>query len=60
MLVGPHTYRHAVSVFRANESAMTAEGWMTDRTGGVRVSQRIAAPASATFSRQSSGATNPV
>ena len=45
-LVGPHTYRHAVSVFRANESAMTAEGWMTDRTGGVRVSGRIAAPAS--------------
>ena len=45
-LLGPHTYRHAVSVFRANESAMTAEGWMTDRTGGVRVSQRIANPAS--------------
>ena len=46
MLVGPQTYRHAVSVFRANESAMTAEGWMTDRTGGVRVSQRIADPSS--------------
>ena len=45
-LLGPHTYRHATSVFRANESAMTAEGWMTDRTGGVRVSQRIADPAS--------------
>ena len=45
-LVGAATYRHAVSVFRANESAMTAEGWMTDRTGGVRVSGRIAAPAS--------------
>ena len=25
---------------------MTAEGWMTDRTGGLRVSQRIADPAS--------------
>ena len=46
MLVGPQTYRHAVSVFRANESAMTAEGWMTDRTGGLRVSQRIADPSS--------------
>ena len=46
MLIGPQTYRHAVSVFRANESAMTAEGWMTDRTGGVRVSQRIADPSS--------------
>ena len=45
-LVGPHTYRHAVSVFRAAESAMTAEGWATDRTGGLRVSGRIAAPAS--------------
>ena len=45
-LVGAATYRHAVSVFRAPESAMTAEGWMTDRTGGVRVSGRIAAPAS--------------
>ena len=44
-LLGPQTFRHAVSVFRANESAMTAEGWMTDRTGGVRVSGRIAAPA---------------
>ena len=45
-LVGPHTYRHMVSVFRAPESAQTAEGWARDRTGGVRVSGRIAAPAS--------------
>ena len=46
MLVGAAVYRHMVSVFRAPESAMTAEGWMRDRTGGVRVSGRIAAPAS--------------
>ena len=46
VLVGPQTYRHAVSVFRASESAMTAEGWARDRTGGLRVSARIAAPAS--------------
>ena len=46
MLVGAAVYRHMVSVFRAPESAMTAEGFATDRTGGVRVSGRIAAPAS--------------
>ena len=46
VLVGAATYRHAISVFRSDESAMTAEGWATDRTGGLRVSGRIAAPAS--------------
>ena len=45
-LVGAATYRHMVGAFRSNESAQTAEGWASDRTGGVRVSGRIAAPAS--------------
>ena len=45
-LVGPHTYRHMAGVFRANEDSMTAEGWLMDRTGGVRTSRRIADPAS--------------
>ncbi len=45
-LVGPHTYRHAAGVFRANEDSMTAEGWLMDRTGGLRTSRRIADPAS--------------
>ena len=44
VLVGAATYRHAISVFRSDESAMTAEGWARDRTGGLRVSGRIAAP----------------
>ena len=30
MLVGAATYRHMVGVFRAPESAMTAEGWATE------------------------------
>ena len=57
MLIGPQTYRHAVSVFRANESAMTAEGWATDRTGGVRESQRRVSrhPLPTISSKQSSG-----
>ena len=45
-LVGPHTYRHAAGVFRANEDSMTAESWLTTRTGGLRTSRRIADPAS--------------
>ena len=43
-LVGPHTYRHAAGVFRANEDSMTAEAWLMDRTGGVRTSRRIGDP----------------
>ena len=43
-LVGVQTYGHMAGVFRANEDSMTAEGWLTDRTGGVRTSRRIAAP----------------
>ena len=31
--------------FRANEDSMTAEGWLSTRTGGVRTSRRISAPA---------------
>ena len=45
-LVGPHTYRHAATAFRANEDHMTAESWLTLRTGGLRTSRRIANPAS--------------
>ena len=43
-LVGPHTYRHAAGVFRANEDSMTAESWLRERTGGLRTSRRIADP----------------
>ena len=45
-LVGVTTYTHMAGTFRANEDSTTAEGWLMDRTGGVRTSRRIAAPAS--------------
>lgn len=45
-LVGVQTYGHMAGAFRANEDSMTAEGWLMSRTGGVRTSRRIAAPAS--------------
>ena len=43
-LVGVQTYGHMAGAFRANEDSTTAEGWLMDRTGGVRTSRRIAAP----------------
>ena len=45
-LVGVQTYGHMAAAFRADEDSTTAEGWLMDRTGGVRTSRRIAAPAS--------------
>ena len=45
-LVGVQTYGHMAGAFRANEDSTTAEGWLMDRTGGVRTTRRIAAPAS--------------
>ena len=45
-LVGVQTYGHMAGTFRANEDATTAEAWLMARTGGVRTSRRIAAPAS--------------
>ena len=45
-LVGVQTYGHMAGAFRSNQDSMTAEGWAMDRTGGVRTSRRIAAPAS--------------
>ena len=45
-LVGVQTYAHMAGSFRANEDATTAEAWLMARTGGVRTSRRIAAPAS--------------
>ena len=45
-LVGVQTYGHMAAAFRANEDSTTAEGWLMDRTGGVRTTRRIAAPAS--------------
>ena len=45
-LVGVQTYGHMAAAFRANEDATTAEAWLMNRTGGVRTSRRIAAPAS--------------
>ena len=44
-LVGVATYGHMAGAFRANEDSMTAEGWLSTRTGGVRTSRRISAPA---------------
>ena len=45
-LVGVSTYGHMAGEFRSNNDSMTAEGWLMDRTGGVRTSRRIAAAAS--------------
>ena len=45
-LVGVGTYGHMAGTFRANEDSTTAEGWLTQRTGGLRTSRRIAAAAS--------------
>jgi hypothetical protein len=44
-LVGVQSYGHMAGTFRANEDSMTAEGWLTSRTGGLRTSRRLAAPA---------------
>ena len=44
-LVGVQTYGHMAGEFRSNNDSTTAEGWLMDRTGGVRTSRRIAAPA---------------
>ena len=44
-LVGVQTYGHMAAAFRADEDSTTAEGWLMDRTGGVRTSRRIAAAA---------------
>ena len=44
-LVGVATYGHMAGTFRSNNDSMTAEGWLMDRTGGVRTSRRIAAAA---------------
>ena len=43
-LVGVQTYGHMAGEFRSNNDSTTAEGWLMDRTGGVRTSRRIAAP----------------
>ena len=45
-LVGVQTYGHMAGTFRADEDATMAEAWLMQRTGGVRTSRRIAAPAS--------------
>ena len=45
-LVGVKTYGHMAGAFRADADSMTAEGWLSTRTGGVRTSRRIAALAS--------------
>ena len=37
-LVGVATYAHMASAFRSNNDSMTAEGFLMDRTGGVRTS----------------------
>ena len=45
-LVGVQTYGHMAGTFRSDSDSMTAEAWAMTRTGGVRTSRRIAAPAS--------------
>ena len=45
-LVGVHTMRHMLGVYRADEDAATAYDMATTRYGGVRASRRIADPAS--------------
>ena len=45
-LVGVATYGHMAGEFRSNNDAMTAEAFLTTRTGGVRTSRRIAAAVS--------------
>ena len=39
-LVGVATYAHMASAFRSNNDSMTAEGFLTQRTGGLRTSRR--------------------
>ena len=46
MLVGPHTIRHMLGVYRANEDATTAYQLAMALYGGVRATRRIADPAS--------------
>ena len=43
-LVGPHTYRHAASVFATNDDSMSASTYLMEKYGGVRASRRIADP----------------
>ena len=45
-LVGVATYGHMAGKFRSNNDSMTAEGWLTDRTAGIRTSRRIGAAVS--------------
>ena len=45
-LVGVATYGHMAAEFRSNNDSMTAEGWLTDRTAGIRTSRRIGAAVS--------------
>ena len=46
MLVGPHTGRHMLGVYRANEDSRTAWDLLSQTYGGVRITRRIADPAS--------------
>ena len=45
-LVGVATYGHMAAEFRSNNDSMTAEGWLTLRTAGLRTSRRIGAAVS--------------
>lgn len=45
-LLGPHTMRHMLSVYRANEDATTAFKLLSMDYGGARSTRRIADPAS--------------
>lgn len=46
MLVGTATYRKLGSLMRGTDSTMPAASWLRQHTGGLRASNRIAAPAS--------------
>ena len=46
ILMGPHTARHMLGVYRANEDSMTAWTLLSQLYGGGRITRRIADPAS--------------
>ena len=45
VLAGPHTFRHMGGAFRSSETDLTALDYLTEKFGGVRLSNHIADPA---------------
>ena len=46
LLLGPHTYRHAASIFRGANGETAAASYLAGQLGGLRASRRIADPSS--------------